>query len=395
MGERVKLGDVGDYIRGVTYKASEDLSIELTNNYVTLLRANNIQDGRLDLTEVQYVNRNKVKDVQYLKQGDILICASSGSKNLVGKAAYIQKDMDATFGAFCCVIRPSNVSSRYMAHYFQSTCYRNAIEASCTGSNINNLKAANFRELSFIDYGQHNQDIINELDAVKNQLALLRLQLAKLDQLVKSQFVEMFGDPTRQNRFEVARLGEVYQVKSSKRIYAREQTGSGIPFYRLADIGSLIDGRIPSPELYISESRYLQLKAEGYVPLADDILVTARGTLGRCYIVTGEDRFYFQDGMITWLSKTKKSPLPAWLVELFSNAQFLERLNSSCSGTTVRYLSISDLANTQIPIPPLPLQQQFSSFVAEVDKSRFVARKSAELIMNMQALDIRPNARLQ
>ena len=57
--------------------------------------------------------------------------------------------------------------------------------------------------------------------------------------------------------------------------------------------------------------------------------------------------------------------------------------------------NVTKLKRIKVTVPPLPLQQQFAAFVAEVDKSRFVARKSAELIMNMQALDIRLNARLQ
>lgn len=187
----------------------------------------------------------------------------------------------------------------------------------------------------------------------------------------KSQFVEMFGNPVEDNKFPHAELGSLYKVKSSKRIYVREQTKFGIPFYRLADISSLIDGCTPNQNLFISEDHYEKLRDNGMTPAADDILVTARGTLGRCYIVKNEDRFYFQDGMITWLAQTKNSPLSVWLVELFSNHSFITNLNTNCSGTTVKYLSINDLANISIPLPPLPLQQQFADFVAQVDKLGF------------------------
>ena len=94
VGERVRLGKVAEYVRGVAYKTGEDLSAELGKGYVTLLRANNIQNGKLVLDDVQYVDRAKVKPRQLLKKGDILICASSGSKRLVGKAAFVPEDME-------------------------------------------------------------------------------------------------------------------------------------------------------------------------------------------------------------------------------------------------------------------------------------------------------------
>jgi type I restriction enzyme S subunit len=101
----VKLGDYIQQIRGVSY-TPKDLSPELTEEYSVLLRASNIQDI-LIFDDVQYVHRSKVNEKQYIQKGDILICASSGSKNLVGKAAQAYIEYDACFGAFCKLIRPT------------------------------------------------------------------------------------------------------------------------------------------------------------------------------------------------------------------------------------------------------------------------------------------------
>ena len=96
---RVKLGEYIEQIRGVSYKP-EDICKELNENTVILLRANNIQDGKLNLNDIIYVKKENVKQIQYLMIGDILICTSSGSKNLVGKAVFINKNLTVTFGAF-------------------------------------------------------------------------------------------------------------------------------------------------------------------------------------------------------------------------------------------------------------------------------------------------------
>lgn len=76
--------------------------------------------------------------------------------------------------------------------------------------------------------------------------------------------------------------------------------------------------------------------------------------------------------MITWLAASENSPLPSYLLAIFDNPHFIEQLSNNCSGTTVRYLSISDLANVTIPVAPLALQGEFASFASQVDKSRFV-----------------------
>ena len=379
VGEKQPLENRVDYVRGVTYKAAVDLHEELNSSSYVLLRANNIQDGELKFDDVQYVDRTKVKPKQLLRRGDILLCASSGSKGLVGKAALVRENMLVTFGAFCCVLRPKENEAEYLGHYFQSQQYRRAIEKVCSGSNINNLKAANFLSLVVPSYDDDSTRAISALfDSIDAQIKQARDQIANLDSLVKSRFVEMFGDPVDGAIWTMQQLANLYEVKSSKRIYAREQTKRGVPFLRLADVGSLIDSGMADSGLFISEERFEELKAKGQVPAPDDVLVTARGTLGRCYMIKSADRFYFQDGMITWLAAGENSPLPSYLLAIFDNPHFIEQLNNNCSGTTVKYLSISDLANVAVPVPPLALQQEFASFVSQVDKSRFIARQQIE-----------------
>ena len=216
------------------------------------------------------------------------------------------------------------------------------------------------------------------LRSIEREIEGAQRILKKLDSLAKSRFVEMFGDPVDGALWPRKQLRDIYHVKSSKRIYANEQVKSGVPFYRLADIGTLIDGATPKSGLYISEGKFEELKARGQVPRPDDILVTARGTLGRCYVIKGGDRFYFQDGMITWLGQTDATPLPTYLLSVFSNGHFSEWLNANCSGTTVRYLSINDLGKASIPVPPLETQREFAAFAAQVDKSESIARKQIE-----------------
>ena len=114
------------------------------------------------------------------------------------------------------------------------------------------------------------------------------------------------------------------------------------------------------------------------VPIAGDVLVTSRGTLGRCYIVTKEDVFYFQDGMISWLSKIDARAASLYLSYLFSMRGIQKQIETLQAGSTVAYLSITMLKKLDIMLPPLELQQKFSSFVKCIDKLKLSTKKNIE-----------------
>ena len=139
--ERRPLGDYVKQVRGVSYKPS-DLHSSLDENSVVLLRANNISGGKINHDEVQYVDKTKVSSEQIIGAEDILICASSGSLDHVGKAALCEKDgVGETFGAFCKLIRCTGVLlPKYVAAYLETEEYRKIITQFACGSNINNLR---------------------------------------------------------------------------------------------------------------------------------------------------------------------------------------------------------------------------------------------------------------
>ena len=156
------------------------------------------------------------------------------------------------------------------------------------------------------------------LDKVTDLISKRRQQLDKLDELVKARFVEMFGDPESNDKnWPVLPMSKICSVGSSKRIYQSEQSSSGVPFWRISDLTNLITTGTVTSELYIPEERYKKLKSQGQVPAPGDILITSRGTLGQCYIVKVNDKFYFQDGMISWLSGYVDGVTPLYISYLF------------------------------------------------------------------------------
>ena len=92
--EYKKLGEVGEYIRGITYNKNSE--VQKDTDAWKVLRANNIKlfSNTLNFNDVKLVSKSvKVKETQMLIKDDILICAGSGSKEHIGKVAYIFNNM--------------------------------------------------------------------------------------------------------------------------------------------------------------------------------------------------------------------------------------------------------------------------------------------------------------
>lgn len=371
VGEKQPLENRVDYVRGVTYKAAVDLHEELDDSSYVLLRANNIQDGELRFDDVQYVDRAKVKQKQLLRRGDILFCASSGSKGLVGKAALVRENMPVTFGAFCCVLRPKENEAEYLAHYFQSQQYRRAIEKVCSGSNINNLKAANFFSLVVPHYDDDSTRVISALfDSIDAQIKHAKDQIANLDSLVKSRFIEMFGDPI-ENPLEwpKSRLPELGDLKNGVNFKSAD-SGFEIRCLGVGDFKnrSFIDDTDLISKVQLNgEPSEAQILHDG-----DIVFVRSNGNkrlVGRCLaIFPGAENVTFSGFCIRFRLASSALDLNYLLGVLKSDSM---RQAMVGRGANIQNLSQKILSGTEIPIPPLPFQQRFAAFVRQVDKSGF------------------------
>tara|TARA_R110002073_G_scaffold72537_1_gene177051 strand:- start:8094 stop:9416 length:1323 start_codon:yes stop_codon:yes gene_type:complete len=131
---------LGDLIRGINYKKPQSADSQ-KNNFLPILRANNINENQLNFENLKYVEKELIKEDQKILAGDIIFAMSSGSKHLVGKSGQAKINYNGSFGAFCSVFRPNeNINSKFIQCYFHSTTFRGIISKASKGSNINNLK---------------------------------------------------------------------------------------------------------------------------------------------------------------------------------------------------------------------------------------------------------------
>lgn len=361
---KVKLGEVADQIRGVTYK-SQDVEETLSNNSIPLLRANNISNnGIINYDDVIFVKKNKVNTVQLIQKNDILVCASSGSVHLVGKAAQIKEDKLLSFGAFCKVIRPKNINALYLGYFFQSPYYRNTISSLAQGANINNIRNDDIDNLMINIYDDvATQEIVSILDKVTSLIKMRNKQLEKLDILVKSKFIEMFGDPVLNPKgWEKKKLGEVYTIISGTTPDTNEQkywNGTNL-WVTPAELNN---------EIYINTTarkitdEAIKAKSLKVIPKFS-VLLSSRAPIGKLAINTAD--MYCNQGFKCFINSKVLHSIYTYFY-LLHRVEYIQSLGR---GATFKEVSKEIVANIEIQAPPLDLQNQFAEFVEQVEKNK-------------------------
>lgn len=182
----VNLLDCSTFVRGVTYSRG-DASDLPAPGFVPIIRANNIQGGRLELGDLVYVPEGLVSAEQTLRVGDVVIATSSGSISVVGKAAQVRTTSTLSFGAFCGVLRPSNViNARYFGHFFMSKGYRDTVSEMARGVNINNLKRDHFQSIALpLAPEPEQRRIADKLDTELARVDSVNDRLARVAPLLK------------------------------------------------------------------------------------------------------------------------------------------------------------------------------------------------------------------
>ena len=240
-----KLEDIMAQVRGLSY-SKKDVLKNYTIGYVPVLRAGNIQERQIVEEDYVYVPRELIREKQYLKRGDILIAASSGSLSIVGKAAMIKENMEATFGAFCKVLRPitKKVDSHYFNHYFETQYYKRTIKNLAEGANINNLKTGDFDNLTIpLPPLPQQKKIAAILDAADAYRQKTKALIAKYDELTQSLFLDMFGDPRNNEKgFKRATIGEAIDIKGGsqppKKVFTYEKSKNNVRLVQIRDYKS-------------------------------------------------------------------------------------------------------------------------------------------------------------
>lgn len=158
------------------------------------------------------------------------------------------------------------------------------------------------------------------------------------------------------------------EITSSKRIFANEYLASGVPFYRGREISEMHNSSSEVSDLiFISKSKYDEIKRKYGVPQKGDLLLTSVGTIGNPYLVNDNEEFYFKDGNLTWFRNFKGMD-SKWFYYWLLSPQGKSELNKCTIGSSQKAYTINLLYKLQLELPNIETQIKISSIISKYDE---------------------------
>ena len=328
-------------------------------------------DGKKEGKYPLYRSSNKLDTYydEYLLDEEVIIIGTGGNPSIhynKGKCAYTTQ---------CLVIKSKGeFENKYIYYYLLSRL--NKITRMFRGMTIKQLDKKAFFKLDILLVDKVKQKrIIENLDKISNNIQSKKEQLKNLEQLVKSQFVEMFGDiHLNDKKWKEDILKNNISIIGG---YAFKSSGfqkSGIPILR---IGNINTGKFRDKDLkFWKEDKLL----EKYAIYPKDVLISLTGTVGKedygnvCIIGNEYPKYYLnqRNAKLNIESMLSKEYFSYALKE----AGIKKRLLRVNRGVRQANISNKDIEELKLPVPPITLQNQFSEIVKQIDKQKFEIEKS-------------------
>lgn len=366
------------------------------NGKFVLRTTNFTNEGVINYSNVVTRAINKIHlENKYLRDGDILIEKSGGSdKQPVGRVVYFDgKPNTYLFNNFTSLLRvkEKKASKRYV-FYFLFYNYLNgktrAFQNKTTG--LHNLKLEPYlRSLKLLLPPIEEQKAIAEqLDKVSSLIEKRKQQFSVLDTLVKSKFVEMFGDPEiNPHRFKKVTINDVCESivrgpfgSSLKKEFFVEK---GDKSYKVYEQKHAIQKSATIGTYYIDETKFKELSR--FECKAGDFLMSCSGTMGEIYQLPENcERGIINQALCKFTLNKKITPV-YFLVFM---KQTIGKLETKGSGIK-NIAAVSYVKTMPVILPPIGLQTQFTAFVERVDNLK------AKIKQSLSALELLKKSLMQ
>ena len=359
----------------------KEIGKEEHENIVKVIRTTNFTNiGKLDYNDIVLRNVEKSKvDKKKLIYGDIILEKSGGTNiNPVGRVVYFdKKDMENDYitNNFTSILRvkEKNINSKYLLYYllFNYKCggiskYYNKT----TG--IQNLQVSKFLENTYFNIPsiRTQNDIVNIIEKIQKNINQRIEQLEQIEELKKSLFYEMFGDPIRNEKgWENISINEITIFMSR---------GKTPKYVEKSKIGVINQACIYWENIKFENIKYHENQKDVLLLKEQDILInsTGTGTLGRVNIFKKnqeENIVYTIDTHVTLLRLKKEKVNSIYLTKFFRIPIIQKYILYKCVNGSTNQIELSKekFNKFKVLIPPLELQNKFAKKVEKIDKLKF------------------------
>lgn len=364
---KVHLGDVCKVVSGSTPKTGIP---EYWNGDIKWITPAEIQEDSFyiydSVRHITLLGKEKT-GLSYMPKGTVIL----SSRAPIGKTAITGCEMCCNQG-FKNLICSDKIFNEYLYYFLKGKeKYLNSLGRGATFKEISKKIVEDIEiPLPNIKEQKHIATVLGCIDRV---ISLRQQQLAKLDELVKARFVEMFSDTRAEEPLATLCTFIDYRGKTP------EKAERGLPFITAKNI-KMHHMSFETKE-FISKETYDKVMTRGF-PKVGDVVFTTEAPLGNvCRIPYMKTEFYIGQRIITMQTKALE---PVYLEYALSSDDFKRKILEKSSGSTVTGIRSKLLEQLTIPVPPIAQQQKFVAFVGQIEKIRLFIQKNIEKIETLK-----------
>lgn len=370
---KVRLGDLGQIITGNTpsknhleFYESSDIPFIKPDDFESL---NSISTSLNHKSYISEKARSKARIIP--KQSVLVTCIG-----IIGKVMLTETEV--SFNQQINAIIPNNlILAKYLAYQLIFNQNKlNFIANAPVVPIVNKTQFSDF-EIQIHDDIKQQKVIVTILENIDSQIIQRRQQLTQFNNLVKSRFYEMFGDPVlNEMDWEVRTLKEIC-IKLTDGTHSSPKSFSTGKYRYVTAKNIKPSGFDFSNITFVSEEVHRSIYARCNPEQGDVLYIKDGATTGIAMVNTLDEEFTLLSS-VALLKQNRNLINGCFLTSVLNHDMMFSNIRRNMGGAAITRLTISKLNNIQIPLPPLALQNQFADFVAEVDKSQLACQKSLD-----------------
>ena len=372
-----KLGEVCTIVSGSTPKTSVASYWDGNIKWITPAELN--EDTFYIMDSVRHITEEgkEKTGLSYLPTGTVIL----SSRAPIGKTAIAGCKMCCNQG-FKNLICSDAIYNEYLYFFLKSkTDYLNSLGRGATFKEISKSIVESI-EIPLPEVNQQ-KEIAEKFKKLEQLISLRKQQLAKLDELVKARFVEMFGSyPENENAYPVVNVSEIADagvgvvIKPAQYYVTKE---CGVKAFRSLNIG----------EMYIKDSDWVYFSTEGNESNKksqlheNDLLIVRSGAPGTSCVVTKE--FEGCNAVDVIIAHPNLSKVNPWYLCAYINYPHgKKQIEEGTGGVAQQHFNVGKCNNLKVLLPPLEPQNQFAAFVERVNQQKQTVQQSLEKLELMK-----------
>ena len=370
--DRIKISDFAEVITGGTPSTSNPEYWDSGN--IPWLQSGACQNDVITKCDTFITQKGLDNSAaKMMKPGSVLIALTGAT---TGKVGYLT--FDACANQSVTGIQPNErFVSKYLYYYLRGI--RPKILNDSYGGAQKHISQGYVKNIE-VPLGPVEQQvkIAKEFEVIDTIIALRRQELHQFDDLIKARFVEMFGDPVRNEmEWQTKALEDVCKsivdCPHSTPSYTSEDTG-----FMCIRTSIVKKNRIIWDEIeYIPEEEYIQ-RIQRKKPERGDVIYTREGAILGIAAVIDRDCNVALGQRSMLLSPNRSFCTPEFISVAMNFDSFLDNALKGLSGSASPHINVGDIKSFNMILPPVEQQEAFSAFVAQIEKSKSVIQKSLD-----------------